>query len=218
LRLGLAEKALINAEKLHSLVQADLRVTYLLALSQFGSRKWDEAKKSAEEVLAEHPTDREMNLILADMAYNQERNLLTARKYLDVCLKQNPNDPGALYYLGAIRKMEGDVSGAIESLSKSLAVNPKNGEAQSALGALYLQSGDIPHAINALEQAVALAPKEAQNHYQLALAYSRANATERAKAQLEIYQQLKAEESKAAKDYKGPATSELPSMSVPTRP
>jgi len=210
--------ALKTAQKLHSLVPDDLRSTYLLALALFGVRNWEEAKPYAEQVLAVHPDDREMNLILVDIAFNHERNLPIARKHVDICLKQNPEDPGALYYLGVIQKMEGDLSGAVQSLSKSVAGNPKNADAQSALGALYLQVRDVVRAVQALEQAVLLAPEEAQNHYQLALAYSRSNVPDKAKAQLEIYQQMKTKELQDAKKVKGPSNSEVPSMGIAARP
>ena len=210
--------AMETAQKLHSLAPDDLRTTYLLALALFGVKQWEEAKPYAEQVLAVHPNDREMNLVLADIAFNDEHNLPVARRHVDICLKSNPEDPGALYYLGMIQKMEGDVSGAIKSLSKSVTGNPRNADAQGALGALYLQAGDVPGAMRSLEQAVLLAPEESQNHYQLALAYSRSHAPDKAKAQLEIYQQMKAKEAKEAKDFKGPSTSEVPMMRIPPRP
>jgi len=210
--------ALKNAQKLHSLLPDDLRSTYLLALALFGAKKWEEAKPYAEQVLSAHPDDREMHLMLVDVALNDEHNLAAARKHVDICLKQNSADPGALYYLGMIQKMEGDVNAAIQSLTSSVIGNPKNADAQGALGALSLQAGDLARAIPALEQAVLLAPEEAQNHYQLALAYSRSGATDKAKAQLEIYQQVKAKEAKEAKGLKGPPTSEVPFMGVASRP
>jgi tetratricopeptide (TPR) repeat protein len=203
------EAAIKNAQKLHALVPGDLRATYLLALALFGAKKWQEAKPHAVQVLAAHPEDREMQLILVDIALNNDHNLPVARKAVEVCLKQNPEDPGALYYLGMIQKMEGDVGPAIQSLAKSVARNPKNADAQSALGALCLQTGDLTRAVASLEQAVALAPDESQNHYQLALAYTRTGAAEKAKAQLGVYEQMKAREAKEAKDFKGPSTSEV---------
>ena len=210
--------ALKTAQKLHSLVPDDLRSTYLLALALFGVRNWEEAKPYAEQVLAVHPDDREMNLILVDIAFNHERNLPIARKHVDICLKQNAGDPGALYYLGMIQKMEGDVNGAIQSLAKSVASNPKNADAQGALGALSLQAGELTRAVAALEQAVLLAPEQAQNHYQLALAYSRAGVPDKAKVQLDLYQQMKEKEAKEAKGLKGPPTSEVPLMGIAPRP
>ena len=212
------ENALKNAQKLHALVPDDLRSTYLLALALFGAKKWEEAKPYAEQVLAAHPDDREMHLMLVDVALNDEHNLANARKHVDICLKQNPGDPGALYYLGMIQKMEGDVNGAIQSLAKSVASNPKNADAQGALGALSLQAGELTRAVPALEQAVLLAPEQAQNHYQLALAYSRSGVPDKAKAQLELYEQMKAKEAKDAKGIKGPPTSEVPVMGIASRP
>jgi tetratricopeptide (TPR) repeat protein len=198
------DEALKNAQKLHSLTPDDLRSTYLLALALFGARQREEAKRYADQVLTEHADDREMHLILVDVALNDEHNLAVARKHVDMCLKQNPADPGALYYLGMIQKMEGDLDAAVRSLSKSVVGNPKNANAQSELGALCLQAGDLARAVPTLEQAVLLAPEEAQNHYQLALAYSRSGVPEKAKAQLEIYQRIKAKEAQDAKRLKGP--------------
>jgi tetratricopeptide (TPR) repeat protein len=212
---GHPNDALVNAQKLHALAPDDLRATYLLALAMFGGRQWQEAKRYAELVLAAHPDDREMNLILVEVAFNDEHNLPLARKHLEVCLRQNPDDPSALYYLGMIQKMAGDTAAAIQTLSKSVAANPKNGGAQGALGALLLQSGDVAKAISALELAVQASPYEAQNYYSLALAYSRGGDADKAKGYLEHYQQMKARE---AKDAKGPSTSEVSPMGMPAKP
>lgn len=212
------ENALKSAQQLHALLPDDLRATYFLALALFAAKDWEQAKSLAQQILKAHPEDREMNLMLVDIALNDEHNLPIAREYVESCLKQNPMDYGALYYLGMIQKMEGDISGATESLAKSVAGNPRNPDAQAALGALYLQAGKVPEAIHVLEQAVALAPDQAQNHYQLAIAYARSSATDKAKGQLEIYQQMKAKEMREAKDLKGPSTSEVPHMGIGSRP
>lgn len=212
------EDALKNAQRLHALAPQDMRARYLLALALFGAKKWEEARMQAGVVLAAHPGDREMELILADVALNDEHNLQEARAQAESCLKQNANDPGALYYLGMVEKLEGDIGGAIQHLSKSVAGNPKNADAQGALGALCLQTGDMSCAVSSLELAANLAPELAQNHYQLALAYSRAGMADKAKAQLETYQQMKAKEEKDAKNLKGPSTSEVPSIGLPAHP
>jgi tetratricopeptide (TPR) repeat protein len=212
---GHPNDALANAQKLHALAPDDLRATYLLALAMFGGQQWQDAKRYAELVLAEHPDDREMNLILVEVAFNDEHNLPLARKHLEICLKQSPNDPGALYYLGMIQKTDGDTAAAIQTLTKSVAANPKNGDAQGALGALLLQSGDVAHAIGALELAVQDSPDIAQNYYNLALAYSRGGDADKAKGYLEHYQQMKAKE---AKDSKGPTTSGVAPMGVSAKP
>ena len=213
------EAARHTAGQLHALEPDDLRSTYLLALAVFGLKDWDSAKSYAEQVLAAHPDDREMNLILADIAFNNEHNFQTARKHVDICLKQNPKDPGALYYLGMIQKLGGDVGGAMQSLSLSVSGNPNNGDAQGALGSLCLQAGDLTCAISAFTQAVLLAPKEAQNHYQLALAYSRSSAPDKAKEQLQIYEQMKAQEAKeAAGTPKGPSSIQVSPMGLVAHP
>ena len=210
--------ALRNAQRLHSIAPDDPRSAYLLALAFFGAHQWEDAKSYAEQVLNAHPEDREMHLILADTALNDEHDLSAARKHLEICLEQNPNDPGALYYLGMAQKMEGDVNGAIQSLLKSVAGNPNNADAQSALGDLSLQAGDVPGAVHALEQAIRLAPDEARNHYELALGYSRLGSADKARVELDIYSQLKTKQENEAKNAKGPSTSEIPHMGIGSRP
>ena len=159
-----------------------------------------------------------MHLILADVALNNDHDLTAARTHAEICLTTHPNDPGALYYLGMAEKMNGDVKGAIQSLSKSVNANPRNADAQGALGALSLQAGDVAGAVRALEQAVQLAPDEAQNHYELALGYSRLGEAEKARAQLQLYSQLKAKQAADAKNPKRPSTSETPHMAIGSHP
>jgi Flp pilus assembly protein TadD len=213
-----AESALQNARHLYSLVPDDLRSTYLFALALFGAKKGDEAKPYAEKVLVAHPDDREMHLILADLALNNDHDLLAARKQAELCLKSNPNDPGGLYYLGMSQKMEGNLEGAIQSFSKSVGQNAKNADAQSALGALYLQTGDLAGATRALEQAVQLNPDDAQNHYQLALAYSRSGSSGKAKIQLDLYQEIKTKRAQEAGNQMGPSTSAVPPVKISSHP
>jgi tetratricopeptide (TPR) repeat protein len=157
------------------------------------------------------PDDREMNLTMAGIDYNLHE-LGEARKLLDVCLKQNPNDPGALYYLGLVNNTEGDLDGAIKALEKSVAANPKNSNAQSALGGLCLQSANLPCAREALEQAVQLAPKESQTRYQLSLAYTRSGLAQKAREQFVIYEKLKAQEQYT------PATATAPPITSQSKP
>jgi len=158
-----------------------------------------------------------MNLVLTDIALNDEHDLPAARSRVNMILKQNSTDSAALYYMGMIQKMEGDVNGAIQNLSKAW---PEIRKAPTlrARSVPLPASRDLTKAIPALEQAVLLAPDEAQNHYQLALAYSRTGVSDKAKAQLGIYQQMKAKEVRDAKNYKGPSTSEVPSMGIGSKP
>ena len=218
LRTDQAQSAAAHAQRLYEIVPDDLRASYALSLALFGVKKWEDARRYAEQVLAVHPNDREMNLVLADIAVNEEHNLPAAKAHVNACFKSNPNDPAAFYYQGMILKMDGDIEGAIQSMTKSVEGNPKNANGQAALGSLCLQAGNVTCAVPALERATQLAPEESQNHYQLALAYARAGVADKAKEQLALYQQMKAKEAKDAKDSKGPTTSEVPPMGIGSRP
>jgi len=66
---------------------------------------------------------------------------------------------------------------------------------------------------------VLLVPKEAQNHYQLGLAYSRSNMPDKAKEQLQIYEQMKAQEAnEAAGTPKGPSSIQVSPVGVVAHP
>lgn len=194
--------ALETAKKLEALRPGDTQAAYFMALSWFGMREWEKARPYAEAALREHGDNRELNLTLAGINYNTH-NLAAARKHVDICLKQNSEDPGALYYQGLILKTDGDLNAATQSLQKSLAKQPNNADGQKELGSLCLQTGNLACAKDALEQAATLVPADAQNHYQLALAYTRSGMAEQAKEQLAIYNKLRKAET-------GPATVAAP--------
>ncbi len=123
------EAALATALALQKLSPGDLRVTYQLTLAYFGLKKYEQAKKSAQQVLAAHPEDREMNLVLTDIALNYDHDLSAAREHANSVLGQSPNDPSAFYYLGMIQKLDGDVKGAIQYLTRSVSLNSGNADA-----------------------------------------------------------------------------------------
>jgi len=212
------EAALATVRSLQQLLPGDLRVTYLSSLASFGVKDWANSRKYAEQVLAVHPEDREMHLILTDIFVNYEQNLAIAKSHANAVLKQNSEDAAALYYMGMIQRLEGDVPGAIQQLTKSVKINPRSADAQAALGAVCLQAGDFLHAVPALEQAMQLAPDDPSNHYQLALAYTRAGNLDKAREQLTMYQQMKVKADADAKNSKGPTTSAVPLMGVGSRP
>lgn len=212
------DAALGTVQSLQKLLPGDLRVTYLSSLASFGVKDWAKSKKYAEQVLAVHPEDREMHLILTDIFVNYEQDLPSAKSHANAVIQQYPEDAAALYYLGMIQKLEGDVPGAIQQLTKSVKINPRNSDAQGALGALCLQVGDFSRAVPALEQAIQLAPDDPSNHYQLALAYARAGSADKAKEQFARYQQVKLKAEADAKKSKGPTTSEVPLIGIGSRP
>jgi tetratricopeptide (TPR) repeat protein len=183
------ENALHTARKLQASQPDDLRSSYFMALALAANHQWPEARPFVENVLRSHPTDEEMNVTLAAIAYNTN-DMNEARKHLEFCLSRNPSNAGALYYLGLVEKVEGDLAGATKTLAQSVAINPRNAESQSALGGLYLQTGDLPRAREALEEAVKLWPEGADNHYKLALVYKRSGFPDKADEQLAIYQKV----------------------------
>lgn len=184
--------ALETAKLLEALQPDDPSTFYFMSLALIGTGQWNEARPYAEKMLSGEPENREANLAFAVISYNLN-DFEEAKKRVNLCLRLNKSDPGALFYLGLIQKTLGDTEDAIKTLERSLAANFKNADAQSTLGGLYLQKGDLAHAREALEQAVQLMPQEAQNHYQLGLIYMRLGQSNEAREQMMLFQRIRAQ-------------------------
>ncbi|HSR49323.1 MAG TPA: tetratricopeptide repeat protein [Acidobacteriota bacterium] len=116
-----------------------------------------------------------------------------------------PQDPRAayLYALGAVRLAEktGDFEnrGQVEeALQQALSQQPDFFEAQLLLGEMHFQAGRWEEAAHALERAAELNPEHAECRYKLALSLQRSGQSERARAEMQIHQQLKAQQAEEA--------------------
>jgi tetratricopeptide (TPR) repeat protein len=78
-------------------------------------------------------------------------------------------------------------------LEDAVRLDPKFGLAYLELGIVYSQEKDIPKAITALQSAIAATPQLEQAHYRLAQLYRLNGETPKAKAELQLYEQISAE-------------------------
>jgi len=107
----------------------------------------------------------------------------------------NPdNAQAAFYYAMSLRKVRGpeDVSNRdrIESLLKrATQLDPKMGDAYLQLGVLYEEQNQLPSALTAYQHAVSASPQLAQAHYRLAQAYRKNGSDEKARAEMDLYQE-----------------------------
>ncbi|MFN4216620.1 MAG: tetratricopeptide repeat protein [Brevinematales bacterium] len=89
----------------------------------------------------------------------QDSYLKKAEERLLFVLKQEPNNPDALYLLTIMALQSGDVKQAYEYISRAYKVNPKNVDILFALGRVYFEMGDYEQAKKVYGRLQAILPK-----------------------------------------------------------
>ncbi len=111
------------------------------------------------------------------------------------------NDPktagGAEYFLGRMARQEGDLTGAVEHLRKSIKLLPSFSESHTELARVWMQRGELMKARTELDRAVQLDPKSFEANMQLLVVYRRTHDP-RATEQAEVVKKLDASRSKRA--------------------
>jgi tetratricopeptide (TPR) repeat protein len=75
-------------------------------------------------------------------------------------------------------------------LQTAVHLDPKFGLAYLQLGILYSQQKDFPKAVSAWQQAVAVTPELEEAHYRLAQLYREAGEISKARAELQLHEQI----------------------------
>ena len=78
-------------------------------------------------------------------------------------------------------------------LEKAVQLDPKLGPAYLQLGIVHAEQKNLPKAISAYQQAVEATPRLEQAHYRLAQAYKQVGDTEKAQAELRLYEKISQE-------------------------
>ena len=106
------------------------------------------------------------------ICYEQTNQTQKAEVAFSRALKLNPNDSGALNYLGYWWADEGrNLKEAMELITKAVKLYPENGYYADSLGWVYFKIGNTKKAVNWLERAVQLAPEDAVIHDHLGDVY-----------------------------------------------
>jgi superkiller protein 3 len=113
-------------------------------------------------------------------------------------VSRQPNDPLACYhygnmlYLDARTQPDRDFAKAAEFFKKATELDPDFAPAHLGLGILYQEQKRFEESAVELERAAGLSPELASAHYRLGQVYQQLGETEKAKAQVALFQQLKA--------------------------
>jgi tetratricopeptide (TPR) repeat protein len=90
----------------------------------------------------------------------QRGNYPQGKAILESLLPKYPMNAVVLYNLGMVYSDEGNLTGAIELLSKATQVNPKHAHAWVALAVAYMRKGDQHKALEAAKTAFKVAPDD----------------------------------------------------------
>ena len=106
------------------------------------------------------------------MCYEQINQVEKAETAFLRALELNPNDSGALNYLGYWWADEGrNLDEAIELIKRAVELKPDNGYYADSLGWIYFKIGEINNAVIWLEHAILLAPNDPVIHEHLGDVY-----------------------------------------------
>ena len=106
------------------------------------------------------------------ICYEQTDQTQKAETAFGRALELNPNDSGALNYLGYWWADEGrNLKEAMELITKAVKLYPENGYYADSLGWVYFKIGNTKKAVTWLERAVELAPDDAVIHDHLGDVY-----------------------------------------------
>lgn len=99
---------------------------------------------------------------------------------------------GTILFLEAQSQPQPDFKDAIRQLHRALELSPQFPEASLQLGIIVQAQGKFVESARLLEQALASAPNLASAHYRLAQVYQRLGLKEKAQAEFEAYEKLRA--------------------------
>lgn len=189
-KLGLNQEAAASFREVLQRDPSNALAHYNLAVSYFNLGQMQNAIREIEALRALASTSGralEQLLIPAEellgTIFLQEKDLRRAQVQFQHLLSVDPNDFTALYNLGWIAGLDGEVEDGITYLSRAIQEQPDNADAHSALGTLYLRQGDLSKAETAFSTAVRLASHSAMAHFNLGITLAKERRAQEAAAE-----------------------------------
>ncbi|MBN2184290.1 MAG: tetratricopeptide repeat protein [Candidatus Krumholzibacteriota bacterium] len=147
-------------------------------------KNWDEAEAYYLMLLEKDPNHHSGNINLAFIAQSRDR-IDEAITYYKAALVSSPNDARTM---GTISDLYGKLDNKekkFEYLNKAIEADPKNHEFKKKLAKAYFTDRDYKSSIPIYEELTNIYPDIADYHQRLGFAYSQANRTSEAPAELE---------------------------------
>ncbi len=131
----------------------------LLAATQLRLGRAEDAEDTLRSVKDDTSDDRELLQLIGEAAA-QSNDMPTARRYLSLALKQEPDNGILRTQLGIAEIAAGDTRGAIENLERVAAAYPAASLPQISLFAAFMRTKDYARALAAAERVKKTEPSE----------------------------------------------------------
>lgn len=192
-----AEPATEVFTKGHRLFPRSLRMLLGLAAAWYAHGSYAEAAARFFQACDLNPADPEPYMFLGKVQSTEITQLEGYVERLRRFAGLHPENSWANYYyavsLWKQRQGPEDVETPVrarELLEKAVRTDPLLGAAYLQLGIVYSDQNEYARAIAAYQKAIAVSPQLDEPHYRLGQAYGRIGEKEKARQELEIYQQM----------------------------
>jgi len=145
-----------------------------IAQIQEKAKRFADGRKTldAAEALSSSPQEKQAVLFMRGALYEREKNFDAAEQQFRKVLEAEPNNPGALNYLGymfADRNVR--LEEAQQMISKALDIDPGNGAYLDSLGWVHFRLNKLDQAAGELQEAIVKAGKDPTVHDHLGEVY-----------------------------------------------
>ena len=197
---GAAEPATEVFAKGHRLFPYSLRLLLGLAAAWYARGDYAQAAQHFFDACDLDPADPRPYMFLGKAQSNEITQLPGYVERLARFAKLRPDDAWANYYyaVGLWKQRKGPEDSeaparALGLLQKAVRLDPNLGAAYLQIGILYSDQNEDAKAIAAYRKAIEVSPGLDEPHYRLGQAYERTGQKEKARQELEAYQQLSRE-------------------------
>ena len=192
-----AEPAIEVFTKGHLAFPRSVRTLAALGAAWYSNGSYEKAVQRLCEASDLNPEEPNPYLFMGKIQAAETAPSRAIEEKLARFVKLQPQNAWANYYYAASLQKRWNVSGSVEDAAKvesllktAIRLDPKLGVAYLQLGVVYSQRKDLSNAIASLQHAVEATPQLEEAHYRLALLYRRDGQTEKAQAELQVYERI----------------------------
>jgi tetratricopeptide (TPR) repeat protein len=186
----------------HRLFPNSVRMLVGLAVTSYARGSYEQASEQLLHACDLNPADPSPYLFLGKIQQAEKVEPPGWTKRLQRFVNLQPENPLAYYYYAVgLAKESNDRENLalVESLlQKAIRLDSHFGDAYLQLGILYSERKDFPKAISAYQKAIETTPLPDEAHYRLAEAYRQTGETQKARQEIETYNQISQEKAKEA--------------------
>jgi tetratricopeptide (TPR) repeat protein len=184
-RMGLYEKSLpLITLALKSAGSAEGHL--ILAQTLNGLHRYPEAENELKQIDASQPNLPGLHEAMGEVYVGTERTPQAEAEFA-AAIEQDPNDFEANYFLGRLKRFDGDISSANRYLTAADQLHPNSSEVEYERAEIAIKELRFADAIPLLEAVIKADPEQAQAYLLLAESYQRTGRRAEAQREGELY-------------------------------